>query len=193
MNTIVNEQGRLLGYNTDVSGFQAALRSVLPDGARGAKCLLVGAGGAARAVVAGLVEEDAASVTICNRTPARARSLCEVAAKWGATSCQTVVSDRIAEAVTVADLIVNATPVGLGGAVKDSPLPVDRIRGGQVVVDLAYGVSATTLVEAAGGRGAVAIDGKEMLIMQAACSYGLWTGLQPPIEAMRRSIEHGER
>jgi len=103
------------------------------------------------------------------------------------------VPDRIAEAVTVADLIVNATPVGLGGAVKESPLPVDKIRGGQVVIDLAYGVSATTLVEAAGGRGAVAIDGKEMLIMQAACSYGLWTGLQPPIEAMRRSIEHGER
>ncbi|MBN1628620.1 MAG: shikimate dehydrogenase [Thermoleophilia bacterium] len=193
VNTIVNEQGQLVGYNTDVSGFVAAVHSVLPQGARGLSCLVVGAGGAARAVVAGLFEEEAQTIVVCNRTPARARSLCEAAAAWGATSCEAIDYDHIAEAATAAHLIVNATPVGLGGAVKDSPLPVDTIHGGQAVVDLAYGACETMLVEAARGRGAVAVDGKEMLIMQAASSYGLWTGLQPPIEVMRRSIEYGER
>jgi shikimate dehydrogenase len=193
VNTIVNDHGRLLGHNTDVSGFLAAVHSVLPEGVYGLDCLVVGAGGAARAVVAGLVEEGAGQVTVCNRTLARAQSLCDCANTWSDTVCRPVACDRITEVAAAARLVVNATPVGLGSLVKESPLPVDRLHSGQVVVDLAYGSHATTLVEAARFRGAVAVDGREMLVMQAARSYGLWTGLEPPIEAMRSSIAHGER
>lgn len=193
VNTIVNENGRLLGYNTDVSGFVAAVRSVLPQGAKGLDCLVVGAGGAARAVVAGLFEEGATKVTVCNRTFDRANSLCDDARAWGDTICEPLANDHVAEAAKAVQLIVNATPVGLASRVKQSPLPVDTLHSGHVVIDLAYGLRITRLVEAARVRGAVAMDGKEMLIMQAAGSYGLWTGLQPPMEAMRSSIEHGER
>ena len=79
VNTIVNEDGRLMGHNTDVAGFREALRTVRPEGARGLRCLVAGAGGAARAVVAALIEDGAARIWVYNRTHARAVSLCETA------------------------------------------------------------------------------------------------------------------
>jgi shikimate dehydrogenase len=193
VNTILNEDGSLCGHNTDVSGFIAALHSVLPRGARGLDCLLSGAGGAARAVVAALLEEGAATVWIYNRTFARAESLCDAAAEWGPSVCEAVSERRLRDVLPAAQVVVNATPLGLESAVKDFPLPVDTLHSGQVVVDLAYGALTTGFVEAARGKGAIAIDGREMLLMQAAGSYTLWTGLEPPIEAMRGGIASGER
>jgi shikimate dehydrogenase len=90
-------------------------------------------------------------------------------------------------------VIVNATPLGLEGSVKELPFRVDTLHSDQVVVDLVYGQGRTVLVEGALARGAVAIDGKEMLVMQAALAYRLWTGLEPPIDAMRDSAESGEK
>jgi shikimate dehydrogenase len=193
VNTLVNENGRILGYNTDAAGFTAALRRLLPAGPRGLRCLLLGAGGAARAVLAALVDEEVAAVWNYNRTFERAVDLCRSAAVWGHTACQPIGENRLREAVSTADLIVNATSVGLGGSVKEFVIPVDTFHSDHVVVDLVYGFGPTALVEAARGRGAVAADGKEMLVMQAASSYQLWTGLEPPIEAMRGSIGCGER
>ena len=193
VNTIVNEQGVLTGYNTDVAGFREALRVVLPEGAHDRRCLVIGAGGAARAVLAALAVEEAAVVSVYNRNPERAVSLCDVAGTWGATDCRPVAGEALDSAARAADLIVNATPVGLGGPVKELPIPVDTLHSGHVVVDLAYCRGNTALVEAANARGAVAIDGKEMLVKQAALAYRLWTGVQPPVDAMRASAEHGER
>ena len=193
VNTVVNEQGVLAGYNTDVAGFSEALRVVLPQGARDRHCLVIGAGGAARAVLAALVAEDAAEVSVYNRHPERAAALCAVAGEWGATHCRPVAREAVNTIAREADLIVNATPVGLDGPVKDLPIPVDTLHSGHVVVDLVYGQGTTSLVEAANTRGAVAIDGKAMLVMQAALAYQLWTGVQPPIDAMRASAERGER
>lgn len=193
VNTIVNCDGSLAGYNTDIEGFSAALRSIMPEGPRDSECLIVGAGGAARAVAAALAEEGAGIVWVHNRTMARAEALCERAGKWGPTQFRPLDSRRLPEAVSTSRVVVNATPVGLEGRVKEFPVPVDNVHSGQFVVDLAYGVRTTALVKAAGGRGAVAIDGKEMLLMQAAGAYRLWTGLEAPIGAMRKSIDTGER
>lgn len=193
VNTIVNDQGRLSGYNTDVSGFTAAVQSVLSHGAHELQCLVVGAGGAARAVVAAMVEQGATKIRIHNRTPQRAHALCLAAASWGTTVCETVSLEQLDEAVRTADLLVNATPSGLADGIKEVPFPVDTIHSGQVVVDLAYNVTTTTLVRTARGMGAMAIDGREMLIMQAAASYRLWTGVQPSLDVMKRSIDQGER
>lgn len=193
VNTVVNDQGRLVGYNTDISGFAAALRSLLPTGARGLTCILVGAGGAARAVLAALVDDKAASVSVFNRTFERAASLCDTAAAWGSTPCVAVTEEDLRRAASEADLVVNATSVGLTSEVKDFPAVVDIIKGGHVVVDLVYGKTPSTLVETARARGAKAMDGIEMLVMQAGHSYSLWTGLEPPIEVMRESAVLGER
>ncbi|MBN1321891.1 MAG: shikimate dehydrogenase [Thermoleophilia bacterium] len=192
VNTVVNDDGRLVGHNTDVLGFRKALRSLLPEGAQGRRCLVVGAGGAARAVVAALFEDGAECVWICNRTHERAVALCAAAATWGRTVCEVVPPDRLREVVLSTELLVNATSVGLAGSVKEFALPVDTVHSGHVVVDLVYSNSATPLVNAARARGALTADGMEMLVMQAAESYSLWTGLTPPVDVMRESVGRGE-
>jgi shikimate dehydrogenase len=193
VNTIVNDGGRLIGHNTDVSGFAAALRTVRHSGAADLHCLVLGAGGAARAVVAALLEGGAAVVRVHNRTPERASELCTAARIWGGAECGVIADGDLRAAAASAHLIVNATSIGLGGRVKDFPLPVDTVHSGHVVVDLVYGVEPTALVQAARDRGATAIDGREMLLMQAARAYELWTGCEAPVNAMRDSIECGER
>lgn len=193
VNTLVNTEGRLQGHNTDVVGFAAALRSVRAEGARGLRCLVVGAGGAARAVVAALADDGASHVWIGNRTYERAAVLSTAASAWGEMPCEALRWDEVGEAMGRADLVVNATSLGLREPVKDFALDVDTLHSGQVVVDLVYGPVRTALVDKALARGAQAIDGKEMLLMQAASSYRLWTGREPPVDVMRASIERSER
>jgi shikimate dehydrogenase len=192
VNTVVNDNGRLIGYNTDKSGFAAALRGLRPEGARGLSCFVAGAGGAARAVVAALMDDGAHEIQIYNRTPERAISLCSEAASWGGTRCLAVPEDEVFHAAGEAHIIVNATSVGLMPSVKESPVPVDILHSRHIVMDLVYGPGPTALVREAKARGATAIDGKEMLVMQAAGSYELWTGRQAPVNVMRQSID-GER
>jgi shikimate dehydrogenase len=194
VNTLVNDEGVLHGYNTDVLGFSAALGAVRgAEGAQGLRCLVVGAGGAARAVVAALVDGDAAHVWVCNRTYRRALELCNTASSWGATPCEAGGLDRADEYARDADLVVNATTLGMTLSVKSFPVGVDTLHSGHIVVDLVYGTSPTSLVEAARARGARAVDGKEMLVMQAAGSYRLWTGREPPVDVMRAIADRCER
>jgi len=192
VNTVVNDQGRLTGYNTDKSGFLAALLGLRAEGATGLDCFVAGAGGAARGVVAALVEGGAAKVRVWNRSPERAAALCSQAAEWGQTPCSAIPRDEVPGAVASADLVVNATSIGLTSRIKDSAIPVDNLTSNHVVFDLVYGPTLTTLVREAKARGATAIDGKEMLVMQAAGSYELWTGRRAPADVMRDSID-GDR
>jgi shikimate dehydrogenase len=192
VNTVVNDRGRLLGHNTDRSGFSAVLRNLRPEGARGLTCFVAGAGGAARAVVTALAEDGAREILVHNRTAERAVVLCSETV-WGDTPCRPVPDDAAAEAARSSDLIVNATSLGLGPSVKESAVPVDILHSHHIVVDLVYGPAPTMLVREAKARGATAVDGKEMLVMQAAESYELWTGLRPSVEVMRRSIDGWER
>ena len=189
VNTVVNDQGRLLGYNTDKSGFAAALRTIRAEGAAGLSCFVAGAGGAARAVVAALTEEGAREILVCNRTFERAASLCSQAASWGSAACVPTAEKDAAVSAAACDLLVNATSVGLGPSIKESAIPVDIVHSHQIVMDLVYGPSPTTLVREARARGATAIDGKEMLVMQAAGSYELWTGRRAPLDVMRQSLD----
>ncbi len=188
VNTIVNDAGSLTGYNTDVVGFQLALRGALPSGAQGRRCLVAGAGGAARAVVAALLAEDAAEVWVFNRTPARAEALCAEAEEWSTVPCAALREEMLVEVGERADIVVNATSVGLDPVVKERPFPVDIITSRQVVIDLAYGRAPTGFLRNAQARGAITVDGLEMLVMQAASSYRLWTGVDAPLGTMREAI-----
>lgn len=192
VNTVVNHAGRLKGYNTDVTGFAQALKRVVPGGAQGLHCVVAGAGGAARAVLAALIDDGAARVSVFNRTPARAESLCHAASAWGRARCEAVSERELSVVAAHADLLVNATSVGLGAEVKDSPVPVDILHSGLAVVDLVYGAGSTRLVREARVRGARAVDGVEMLLAQAGQAYRLWTGNEPPMDVMRASIERDE-
>jgi shikimate dehydrogenase len=188
VNTIVNDGGTLRGYNTDSEGFLSALRIAAGEGAAGLECLVLGAGGAARAVVAALVQDRAARVWVANRTRQRAETLCQAATAWGGSPCVPIAFGEVSAAVDSCQVVINATSLGLPHSVKDLPIDVDTLHSGQVLVDLVYGLQTTALVKEARARGLVAVDGKEMLVQQAALSFQLWTGIEAPLDIMRGSI-----
>lgn len=172
VNTVVRRGGVLVGESTDGPGFVDALRSDEGFDPAGKRCLVIGAGGAARAVVLALAEAGAAEVIVTGRTPERVAAAAELGGRVGAI-----------EEAADADLVVNATPVGMGG---DPGLPLDPalIGAGQVVADLVYHPLATPLLGEARARGAVAVNGLGMLIHQAAHAFRLWTGEEPPLGVM---------
>ena len=176
VNTVVVRPSGLVGDNTDGPGFMAAL----PGGweATGRRCLVAGAGGAARAVILALAEAGAAEIVVVNRSEERAATAVALApgvARPGAFAD-----------VAGADLVVNATPSGMAGTpiAAGTLIGPELLRAGQVVVDLVYHPVRTALLEAASDRGAVAVDGVGMLVHQAAHAFTLWTGMPAPVEAM---------
>ncbi len=178
-NTLSFEPGHAVAENTDGAGIIAAM-GVAPAGMR---ALVLGAGGSARAAVWAL-QRAGAEVAVWSRTPERAVRL---AAELGAEAIA-------APATGDFELIVNATPVGMGASpqstpapLKDLPVDADSLGARHIVVDLAYGVAETALVQTAKSRGARAIDGLEVLVHQGAASLRIWTGRNPPIETMRRA------
>ena len=183
VNTIGRRGPEVVGDNTDGAGFIDALRHDEGFEPSGRRCLVVGAGGAARAVVVALAGAGAAEVIVVNRTLERA----EAAAALADGAARVGVAGDAGEA----DLIVNATPVGMAG-VDDGALPLDpaNLGGGQLVVDLVYHPLITPLMEAARTRGAAATNGLGMLIHQAAHAFRIWTAEEPPLEVMSAAALH---
>lgn len=185
-NCFWGEGGELAGDNTDVEGFRRAVAGLVPggteEGLAGRRVLLLGAGGGARAVLRGCLEEGAASVDLLNRTVGRAEAAArEVAGGDGRVS---VLEDRAGLASRY-DLVVNATSLGLAA---DDPLPLDlsELEAG-AAFDLVYGEEGTAWTRHARRLGVPARDGLEMLLRQAAASLRRWLGVEPPLEAMRRA------
>ena len=178
----------LAGESTDGPGFVAALRHDEGFEVAGRSTAVLGAGGAARAVVLALAEAGASSVTVVNRTALRG----DAAAALAPNVAHVGAVDEIASA----DLVVNATSVGMAGTDHEGELPFDPdlLRGGQLVVDLVYHPLRTPLLIEARERGAVAVTGLGMLIHQAALAFRLWTGEDPPLEVMSAAaVAHLER
>jgi shikimate dehydrogenase len=177
VNTVTLRDGRLVGANTDWIG---AVRSL--EGARslaGARAVVLGAGGAARAVVYGLCARGAA-VTVLARTPRRARDLAEALGAQGAGSLSEL-------ARTPHDVLVNTTPVGLGS--DESPVEAEAISPDAVVMDAVYEPAETRLLRDARARGARGISGKWMLVYQAAEQIRLWTGREGPIDVLAAAFD----
>lgn len=181
VNTIVNDGGTLTGHNTDAFGAVAALREEIEP--RGASILVLGAGGAARAVVFGLVEAGA-TVLVANRGLDKARELCLAAGAAEALSLE----DAAARAPGV-DVLINASSLGMEAPGEARGLPLDGAlpeRG--VVMDIVYKPIETALVKRARERGARAIHGGRMLLHQAARQFSLYTGREAPLEAMDAAL-----
>ncbi len=187
VNCVVPEDGRLVGHNTDGAGFLAALRADAGFQPSGSRCMVLGAGGAARAAAAALADAGADEVAIVNRTPSRAEEAARLAGGAG----------RVGDALLAGemDLVVNATPLGMarpGGSSEDG-FPVDPglLRSGQLLVDLIYEPARTPLMVAAQQRGVRVRNGLEMLVQQAAAAFELWTGRAAPLEVMRSAALSG--
>jgi shikimate dehydrogenase len=171
-NTLTFVDGEIRAHNTDADGFLGAL----PGPSGGKQVLVLGAGGAARAVVWAL-ERERAEVDVWNRTAIRAEQLC---AELGGTPVTNV--DQAAY-----ELIVNTSAAGLGGEdpFEQLPLTADSFAAGQTVVDMVYGADPSPLLRAAGEAGATVVDGIEVLVQQGALSLRIWTGRDAPLDVMR--------
>jgi shikimate dehydrogenase len=187
VNTIVVDEGRLIGHTTDGEGFARALREVEPGGAGGMPVLLLGAGGAARAVALALAREHVRSLTIADRTPTAAERLIErLQTRLRDVALRVVPLDQLTPAdVDSASLVVNATPLGMSESLKLPSVVVDTLRRGHVVFDLVYAKRPTNLLDEARLRGARTVDGLSMLVWQAAGSFELWTERPAPLDVMR--------
>lgn len=178
VNCVAWDQGELVGHNTDGGGFVDSLEQETATTVRDRSCLVVGAGGAARAVVLALAESGAGEVVVVNRTPRKAHAAAELAGPVGRVGS---VGDAAA-----ADIVINATSVGMdgtGGAGR-LPIPADRLRADQIVADLVYHPVVTPLMAAASAAGATVVGGVGMLVHQAARQFELWTGHPAPVRAM---------
>jgi shikimate dehydrogenase len=186
-NTIVNRNGRLQGYNTDIGGFVRALRSELSFDARGRRIALLGAGGTARAVIAAMASEGAGSVVILNRSSEHAHELISEMRAHVSPVLECGSLDGAAkEFLEGCDLVVNCTSVGLAGspAAGQTPLAAEALPAGSVVVDVIANPMETPLLANARMLGHRTMGGLPMLVHQGALSFQLWTGVEAPLEVM---------
>lgn len=190
VNTIVNRDGRLVGYNTDGCGLLQALRSDLSVDPAGRRILLAGAGGAARGALMALAAAGAAWIGIANRTTARAEALCAgLADRFPATACTALPLDhhlpgRLHGGI---DLLINCTSIGLHGEAHDWPA-LDCLASGGVVFDMVYGREPTALVRDSLRAGVRAADGLGMLAGQGEEAFSLWFGAPPPPGALKAAL-----
>lgn len=177
---VMGAGGRSVGHSTDGDGFLAACRQREGFDPLGRRCAVIGAGGAARAVVDALARGGAAEVVVIGRTPARVAAAAALAGAAG----------RIGTAadLAAADLVVQATPVGMGASAGSTPLSGAQFRPGQLVVDLVYHPLVTRLLEEAASQGARTANGLGMLVHQAALAVELWTGCPAPVARMEAGL-----
>lgn len=190
VNTIVREADRLTGHTTDGAGLLAALAEALAFQPRGARIVIVGAGGAARSAAFALAAAGARRVAILNRSVDRARALAADVGRAAAGvevvayPLQEYSADQI---LGSAELILNATSVGLH---PGDPCPVNLgpCRPPTVAYDVVYNPPETAFLREARGRGMRAVNGSGMLLHQGAAAFSLWTGRPAPLDAMRRAL-----
>ncbi|MBI2958330.1 MAG: shikimate dehydrogenase [Chloroflexi bacterium] len=193
VNTIVKEDNVLVGRNTDAPGFLRALQEDGKFDPHGSTGVIIGAGGAARAVCHALVSAGCSELTLVNRSRERAEELCEAlrdsvatkglgtriaVAAWGAPEALAALSNS--------KLIVNCTSMGMkhGGQEKLSPLTSGQIPSEALVFDLVYSPAQTPLLKAASAAGARTLGGLPMLVYQGAAAFEMWTGKSAPLEVM---------
>jgi shikimate dehydrogenase len=187
VNTIVNDNGILTGYNTDSPGFIKPMieRGFAPDGKR---VLIIGAGGAARAAAFALMDYQT-SLSILNRTVERARLMAEqMESSFGRpVESGALDNENLSREIARADMIVNTTSVGMSSS-ADTPLDPSLLRKGLVVYDIVYNPVRTRLLQEAESVGCVTIGGAEMLAWQGALAFEKWTGCTAPIELMKEEV-----
>lgn len=194
VNTIHIKEGRYYGYNTDAIGFLNALKESGYD-PKGLRVAVLGAGGAARAVVYALARAEAGSIVVFNRTAERAAFLIDDLADAFpdvSLSFELLHVERLARLNHQVELVVNTTSVGMYPHVAESPWPGEvPIPQGAIFYDLVYNPMETVFLQQAKAAGSKTIDGLGMLVHQGAFAFHKWTGHEAPIQAMREACLSG--
>lgn len=183
---IVMDGGRTTGHNTDAGGFMRALKA-LPFDPHGCSALVLGAGGAARAVVYALATNQV-EVTVLNRTPERAEALVEALRGFASARLYAgpLIADRLRKVGANVDLVVNTTPLGMWPHIEGSPWPEELpFPAHALLFDLVYNPRETRLMCQARAVGARACNGLDMLVYQGAEAFTSWTGREAPVDVMR--------
>lgn len=186
VNCVVRRDDRLIGENTDGQGFVAALRAVADPAGR--SVMLLGAGGAARAIAVETALAGAARITILNRDAERGRELAALVDERTPARAEFVVWDGTARIPEGVDIVVNATSVGLADGQARLDLDLDGLGEGAVVADVIPNPPRTRLIREAEARGATVLDGLGMLVQQGVIGVRLWTGVDPDPAVMRRAL-----
>ena len=184
VNTVVNKDGILKGYNTDMDGFLEPFKKKKLN-IINTKVLLIGSGGAARAIVAAFAKEKAKSITITNRTLDNANILSEFAKKIGLNS-NVIKIEGVKDTVKNYDIIVNATSVGLRN--EQSIISLEGIKEKTIVYDIVYMPMNTNFIKKAKEKNAIVIYGYEMLLGQAVRAFEIWHGVEAPYNAMKKAL-----
>jgi shikimate dehydrogenase len=183
VNTVVATHGELVGHNTDGQGFVESLRTVVDPA--GLEVVVLGAGGAARAVAVETALAGAARVTVVNRTERRGAELARLVTAGTGVPAASVPWDQPYAVPATTDVVVHATSVGFGDGDALVALELDSLREGLVVADVVVSPPRTALLRAAEARGARTLDGLGMLVGQGALAVRHWTGIDPDREVMR--------
>ena len=184
VNTIYVDGDRLIGFNSDAYGFLSHLRSVLPDWrAQGANAVVLGAGGAARAIIAGLLSQGVGHIAIANRTEARGAA---VSRHFGAR-VSTLDWSLLARHLATCHLLVNTTQLGMAGQ-PALDIDLDGLPGDAVVADIVYVPLETDLLRSARVRGHRVVDGLGMLLHQAVPGFEAWFGTRPEVTPRLRAL-----
>ena len=188
VNTIVNDGGILTGYNTDVAGFLASLAEAnfLPEDCH---AVVLGAGGAARAILWGLCKKRAGFITIGARNLKKAQNLANDFLNYGQVEGMDWTTDEFKEMLQTADILINTTPLGMYPNVDDMP-PVDLklLPEGVLVYDIVYNPAETKLLRTAKELGFPTLNGVSMLLLQGRESYRLFTGTLPDMDVMAKTL-----
>lgn len=185
VNTVVCENGKWIGYNTDGNGFLQALKKHIPDLSE-QKVLIVGAGGAARGIYFTLAYDGVKWIDICNRTLEKATALkeqCPFAVDTDIISMQEA-ENRLGEY----SLVIQTTSIGMSPDIEDSPLNVDGINNNSFVSDIIYNPLETKMLKCAKNKGAGIQNGIDMFVFQGALAFEKWQGIFPDTERMRASV-----
>ncbi len=182
VNTIVNREGKLIGYNTDCDGALEALEEKMS--LRGKRVVLLGAGGAARAIGFGLTERDCRLIVV-NRSEKRGNGLSR------ALGCDYLPISSLAKMKAgelEADVTINATSVGMVPRDKETPVPKRLLKQGMMVMDIVYQPLETKFLREAKEKGCLTINGLEMLVRQGAIQFEIWTGRRPDLKQIKKDL-----
>lgn len=186
VNTVVNVDGKLIGYNTDGNGYVRALTNYVKN-IEGKRMLMVGAGGAARALFFSLASAGVKRLDIANRTVEKARALiteCPFEVEANALSFQ-----EAEHALFEYDCIIQTTSIGMSPKIEDLPLHLEKLKPLAFVSDIIYNPLETRLLTEAKERGASIQNGLDMFVYQGALAFEMWTGIFPDTDRMKQTVE----
>jgi shikimate dehydrogenase len=186
VNTIVNENGRLIGYNTDGIGYVRSLKEEIEPNLAGSTIIVLGAGGAARGILWALAQEKPAAILVANRTESKS---VELAASFSPDyRISSIPWSDLREACSSADIIINTTSVGMSPNVDALPIDVSWLKPRSIASDLIYNPLKTTFLQQAEQLGCRVHGGLGMFIYQGAYAFEYWTGEPAPVDAMREAV-----